>query len=47
MAVSAYLVLINLFVVPIALAGLMTFPAGRIDGDMFVRGAAARRRIPS
>lgn len=32
----AYLVLINLFVVPIALAGLMTFPAGRIDGDMFV-----------
>ncbi len=32
----AYLVLINLFVVPIALAGLMTFPSGRIDGDMFV-----------
>ncbi len=32
----AYLVLINLFVVPIALAGLMTFPAGHIDGDMFV-----------
>ena len=32
----AYLVLINLFVLPIALAGLMTFPAGRIDGDMFV-----------
>src|ERR1700761_9114573 len=31
-----YLVLINLFVVPIALAGLMTFPAGRFDGDMFV-----------
>ncbi|MGB7252803.1 MAG: hybrid sensor histidine kinase/response regulator, partial [Xanthobacteraceae bacterium] len=32
----AYLVLINLFVLPIAVAGLMTFPPGRIDGDMFV-----------
>ena len=32
----AYLVLINLFVLPIAIAGLMTFPTGRIDGDMFV-----------
>src|SRR5690348_6755469 len=32
----AYLVLINLFVVPIALAGLLTFPAGKIDSDMFV-----------
>src|SRR3569623_11857 len=31
-----YLVLINLFVVPIAIAGLMTFPAGTGDGDMFV-----------
>ncbi len=31
-----YLVLINLFVVPIALAGLLTFPEGVIDGDMFV-----------
>ena len=31
-----YLVLINLFVLPIALAGLMTFPAGRVDSDMFV-----------
>ena len=31
-----YLVLINLFVLPIALAGLLTFPAGRIDSDMFV-----------
>ena len=34
-AVSAYLVLINLFVMPIAMAGLLTFPAGT-DGDMFV-----------
>src|SRR5919108_729396 len=32
----AYLVLINLFVVPIAMAGLLSFPAGRIDSDMFV-----------
>mgnify|MGYP001255535069 CR=1 FL=1 len=32
----AYLVLINLFVLPIAMAGLLTFPAGHIDSDMFV-----------
>ncbi len=31
-----YLVLINLFVVPIALAGLLTFPQGGVDRDMFV-----------
>ena len=31
-----YLVLINLFVIPIAMAGLLTFPAGKVDGDMFV-----------
>ena len=31
-----YLVLINLFVVPIALAGLLTFPQGGVDSDMFV-----------
>src|SRR4029077_12225829 len=31
-----YLVLINLFVVPIALAGLLTFPTGNVDSDMFV-----------
>src|SRR5215831_9911201 len=31
-----YLILINLFVLPIALAGLLTFPAGRVDSDMFV-----------
>jgi Na+/proline symporter len=30
-----YLVLINLFVLPIAMAGLLTFP-GRADSDMFV-----------
>jgi Na+/proline symporter/signal transduction histidine kinase len=31
-----YLVLINLFVLPIAVAGLLTFPAGSVDSDMFV-----------
>jgi Na+/proline symporter/signal transduction histidine kinase len=31
-----YLVLINLFVVPIALAGLLTFTSGTVDSDMFV-----------
>jgi Na+/proline symporter/CheY-like chemotaxis protein len=31
-----YLVLINLFVVPIALAGLLTFAPGEVDSDMFV-----------
>src|SRR5215468_1888367 len=31
-----YLVLINLFVVPIALAGLLTFAPGQVDGDMYV-----------
>ncbi len=31
-----YLVLINLFVIPIAMAGLLTFPGGKVDGDMLV-----------
>ncbi len=31
-----YLVAINLFVIPIALAGLITFPFGVVDSDMFV-----------
>jgi Na+/proline symporter/signal transduction histidine kinase len=31
-----YLALINLFVVPIAIAGLLTFPSGGVDSDMFV-----------
>jgi Na+/proline symporter/signal transduction histidine kinase len=31
-----YLVLINLFVLPIAMAGLITFPAGGVDSDMYV-----------
>jgi Na+/proline symporter/signal transduction histidine kinase len=32
----AYLVVINLFVIPIALAGLVTFPFGAVDSDMYV-----------
>ena len=31
-----YLVLINLFVLPIAMAGLLNFPLGHVDSDMFV-----------
>ena len=31
-----YLILINLFVMPIALAGLLTFPAGNVDSNSFV-----------
>jgi Na+/proline symporter/CheY-like chemotaxis protein len=31
-----YLVAINLFVIPIAIAGLVTFPFGAVDADMFV-----------
>ena len=31
-----YLVLINLFVLPIAVAGLLTFPENHVDSDMFV-----------
>ncbi len=32
----AYLVLINLFVVPVAIAGMLTFSPGTIDSDMYV-----------
>lgn len=31
-----YLLLINMFVLPIAFAGLLTFPQGSVDPDMFV-----------
>jgi Na+/proline symporter/signal transduction histidine kinase/CheY-like chemotaxis protein len=31
-----YLVLINLFVIPIAMGGLLAFPRGLVDSDMFV-----------
>ena len=40
-----YLVLINLFVVPIALAGLLTFPPGQVDSDMFVLALPLAARI--
>jgi Na+/proline symporter/CheY-like chemotaxis protein/PAS domain-containing protein len=32
----AYLIAINVFVVPIAIAGRLAFPDGAVDGDMFV-----------
>ncbi len=31
-----YLILINLFVLPIAIAGVLSFPTGGVDSDMFV-----------
>ena len=31
-----YLLLINIFVLPITVAGLLTFPAGQVDADTFV-----------
>ncbi|HEY8332510.1 MAG TPA: hybrid sensor histidine kinase/response regulator [Tardiphaga sp.] len=31
-----YLIAINIFVIPIALAGLVTFPFGAVDSDMYV-----------
>src|SRR5206468_8297347 len=31
-----YLVVINLFVMPVAVGGLLTFPRGSVDPDMFV-----------
>ena len=48
-----YLVAINLFVIPIAIAGLVTFPFGAVDSDMYVLAlpieaefpAAQRRRL--
>jgi len=39
-----YLVLINLFVIPIAIAGLLTFPGGGTDGDMFMLALPLRAR---
>ena len=42
-----YLLLINLFVLPIALAGMLTFPAGSVDSDMYRAGAAAFGQVRS
>ncbi|HLX16477.1 MAG TPA: hybrid sensor histidine kinase/response regulator [Bradyrhizobium sp.] len=41
-----YLVAINLFVIPIALAGLITFPFGVVDSDMFVLALPVEGNAP-
>src|SRR3977135_699962 len=41
-----YLVAINLFVIPIALAGLVTFPFGAVDSDMYVLALTMEANSP-
>src|SRR3954447_5092553 len=41
-----YLVAINLFVIPIALAGLITFPFGAVDSDMYVLALTMEAHTP-
>ncbi|MGB3867445.1 MAG: PAS domain-containing hybrid sensor histidine kinase/response regulator [Xanthobacteraceae bacterium] len=41
-----YLVAINLFVIPIALAGLVSFPFGKVDSDMFVLALPVEGKAP-
>src|SRR3954470_13889655 len=41
-----YLVAINVFVMPIALAGLVTFPFGAVDSDMYVLALPIEARSP-
>jgi len=41
-----YLVAINLFVIPIALAGLVSFPFGLVDSDMFVLALPVEGKAP-
>src|SRR4030081_1676562 len=41
-----YLVAINLFVIPIAIAGLVTFPFGAVDSDMFLRALPLEGQSP-
>ena len=41
-----YLLAINIFVLPIALGGLMHFPAGRVDADTFVLTLPISERQP-
>ncbi len=41
-----YLVAINLFVIPIALAGLVTFPFGAVDSDMYVLALPIEANAP-
>ena len=39
-----YLLLINIFVLPIAFAGLLQFPGGDVDADTFVLTIAMKER---
>src|ERR1700678_3749599 len=41
-----YLVAINLFVIPIAIAGLVTFPFGAVDSDMYVLALPMKGHAP-
>jgi Na+/proline symporter/signal transduction histidine kinase len=41
-----YLVAINLFVIPIAIAGLVTFPFGAVDSDMYVLALPMKGNAP-
>jgi Na+/proline symporter/signal transduction histidine kinase len=41
-----YLVAINLFVIPIAIAGLITFPFGAVDSDMYVLALPVEGNAP-
>ena len=41
-----YLVAINIFVIPIALAGLITFPFGAVDSDMYVLALPIEANAP-
>src|SRR4030081_2628720 len=41
-----YLVAINLFVIPIAIAGLITFPFGAVESDMYVLALAIEGNSP-
>jgi Na+/proline symporter/signal transduction histidine kinase len=41
-----YLVAINLFVIPIAIAGLVTFPFGAVDSDMYVLALPMEGKAP-
>lgn len=41
-----YLFLINIFVLPIAFAGMLTFPGGGVDADTFLLTIAMQERMP-
>jgi Na+/proline symporter/signal transduction histidine kinase len=41
-----YLIAINLFVIPIAIAGLVTFPFGAVDSDMYVLALPMKGNAP-